>query len=369
MAAKGSPLERDVARSLVTRCLKVRAGESAVVESWDHTLGIAGAVVDEIRRVGGRVLQIHEDETAWWRAIDRRQGRLLGRGSAPEWAALGAADVYVHFWGPGDTVRIERTPEKTFDEAMGWFSPWYASARKSGLRGARVAVGFATEERARQWGIDRTPWEERILRACLVDPAEMARRGAGLVRALSRGDAVRITHPNGTDLSVALSGRPARLHDGTPHARDPRYGPYDMLAQVPGGRVVVALDSRTAEGTIHANRRTNIWWYWNDGGTLTFSKGKMTSFSFDHGGKEFSRSFRAGTAGRDRTGSLTIGLNPAAREVPVLESVELGAATVSVGQNRGLGGTNGSSFMNWVTLGGGEIAVDGVPVVRAGRIL
>lgn len=364
-----SKLHRAAARSIVTKYLKVRAGENAVVESWDHTLAMAQAMVDEIRRVGGQTLHIHEDEEAWWRAIDRKQSKLLGRASSPEWAALTASDVYVHFWGPGDTDRIERIPEKTFDEAIGWFSPWYEAARRSGLRGGRVALGFATEGRARQWGVDRAEWEERILRACLVDPADSAARGARLCNAIARGRRVRITHPNGTDIEVALAGTPPRVHDGTPHPRDRRYGPSDMLSQIPGGRVDVALDSTTAEGEIHANRRTNIWWYWSEGGTLEFAGGRLKSYSFDHGGEEFASQYKRGSTGRDRTGSLTFGLNPTATAVPNLENIELGSVTLVVGRNQHLRGRNGSNFMNWITLAGAEIAVDGTPVIRSGRLL
>lgn len=368
MAPLPSALQRAAAHSIVTKYLKVRAGENAVIESWDHTLPISAAVVDAIRRAGGRTLHLHEDEDAWWRAIDRKQSRLLGRSSAPEWAALNATDLYVHFWGPGDTDRLEKIPERTFDQALAWFAPWYAAARKSGLRGARVAVGFATEGRAKQWGLDRGEWEERVLRGCLTDPAEMARRGARLARTLARGRKVRITHPNGTDLEVGLAGRTPRVHDGTPHPRDRRYGPSDMLAQIPGGRVEVALDSQTGEGRISANRRTNIWWYWSTGGTLQFADGRLTSFSFDHGAEEFTRRFRSGSTGRDRTGALTIGLNPAVRDVPNLENIELGSVTLAVGRNQHLHGTNRSNFMNWVTLAGADVAIDGVPIVRAGRI-
>ena len=364
-----SKLHRDAARTIVTKYLKVRAGENAIIESWDHTLPIATAMVDEVRRVGGRTLHIHEDEGPWWGAIDRKQSRLLGRSSEPEWAAMRATDLYVHFWGPGDTDRIDKIPERTFDEALAWFSHWYELARRTGLRGARVAVGFATDGRARQWGLDRAQWEQRILRACLTDPKETARSGARLYRALSHGRRVRITHSNGTDLEVRLAGVPPRLHDGTPHPRDRRYGPSDMLAQIPAGRIDVALDSKTAEGRIHANRRTNIWWRWDAGGTLEFSGGRLASYSFEEGGEEFARQYKRGTAGRDRTGSLTFGLNPAAQDVPNLENVERGSVSLAIGRNGHLEGTNRSNFMSWVTLAGSEVSVDGVPVLRAGRLL
>jgi leucyl aminopeptidase (aminopeptidase T) len=369
MPGTPSKLHQAAARNIVRKYLKVRPGENAIVESWDHTLPFARAMVDEMRRVGGRTLHIQEDEQAWWSAIDRKQSKLLGKSSAPEWAAMKAADVYIHFWGPGDTDRIERTPEKVFDEALGWFSDWYATARKSGLRGSRVTIGFATEGRAKEWGLDRQGWEEAILRACLTDPVETARSGARLQRALSSGKKIRITHPNGTDLEVALAGRPARLQDGTPHPRNKRYGPFDMLSQIPGGRVDVALDSKTAEGTIHANRRTNIWWFWSSGGTFEFAGGRLTSYSFDDGEKDFTAQFKQGTAGRDRTGALTLGLNPAARDVPNLETIERGNVTLVVGRNGGLHGTNTSSFMNWITQAGSDVELDGAPVIRAGKIL
>jgi leucyl aminopeptidase (aminopeptidase T) len=365
-----SKLHRDAARNIVTKYLKVRPGENAIVESWDHTMPFAAAMVDELRRAGGQTLHIQEDEDAWWRAIDRRQSRLLGKSSAPEWAALKATDVYVHFWGPGNTDRLEKLPERTFEQALGWFAPWYPTARKTGLRGARVTIGFATDGRAKQWGLDRTKWQDRILRACLTDPARTAASGARLFRALSRGKKVRITHPRGTDLEVALAGGAPRLHDGTPHPRDKRYGPSDMLAQIPGGRIDVALDSKTAEGTIHANRRTNIWWHWTAGGALEFRNGKLTSYSFEHGGEEFAREYRRGTAGKDRTGTLTFGLNPAATDVPNLETVERGCVTLGIGRNRHLdGGANPTNYMDWISLAGSEVSIDGAPLVRAGKLL
>jgi leucyl aminopeptidase (aminopeptidase T) len=369
MPVTPSKLQRDAARNIVTKYLKVRPGENAIVESWDHTMPIAVAMVDEIRRVGGKTLHIHEDEDAWWRAIDRKQSKLLGKSSAPEWAALKATDVYVHFWGPGDTNRIEKIPETAFDEAIAWFSPWYQDARKSGLRGARVAIGFATEGRAKQWNLNRAQWEESILRACLTDPIETAKRATRLYKALARGKKVQITHSNGTDLEVGLAGLAPRLHDGTPHPRDKRYGPSDMLAQIPAGRIDVALDSKTAEGSIHANRRTNIWWRWDSGGTLEFSDGRLTSYSFDEGEKEFASLYKKGTAGKDRTGSLTFGLNPAAKNVPNLENVECGSVSLVMGRNEHLMGTNGSTFMSWISLAGSDIAIDGTPVIRAGRLL
>jgi leucyl aminopeptidase (aminopeptidase T) len=357
-----SKLQRDAARNIVTKYLKVRAGENAIIESWNHTMPMAAALVDEVRRVGGKALLVHEDEDAWWRAIDRKQSKLLGQSSAPEWAAMKAADVYLMFWGPGDTDRIEKVPERTFDEALAWNWPWYAVAGKTGLRGGRMTAGFVTVGRARKWGLDRPQWEESVLRACLVDPEETAKSGARLCKALSRGKKVRITHSNGTDVEVALGGGVPRLHDGRPHPQDKRYGRYGMMASIPGGRVDVTLDSKTAEGSIHANRRTNIWWSTHAGGTLEFADGKLTSSTFEDGEEEFARQYKNGTKGKDRPSELKLGLNPAVQDVPNLEDIERGGVTLVVGGGR-------SKFMSWISLAGAEIAIDGTPVIRAGKFL
>jgi leucyl aminopeptidase (aminopeptidase T) len=369
MSNTPSKLQRDAARNIVTRYLKVRAGENAIVESWTHTMPLVSAMVDEVRRAGGKVLLVHNDEDAWWRAVDRKQTKLLGDSSAPEWAALKATDVYVNFWGPGDTDRIEKLPDEPGNEAFGWLWPWYAVARKTGLRGVRMTVGFVTDGRARQWGLDRAQWEESLLRATLVDPQEMARTGARLAKALSRGKKVRIAHSNGTDLEVALAGGKPRVTDGRPRAYrkgDPQSG---MLQQVPAGGVDVALDSKTAEGSFYANRRTNIWWNWHAGGKLEFTDGKLTSSSLEEGEKEFVRQYKNGTAGKDRTSVLKFGLNPAVKNVPNLETVEGGSVSLQIGGNRGIGGSNRSDFFSWFTLAGSEIAIDGTPVIRGGKIL
>src|SRR5579859_7859377 len=239
-----SKLQRDAARNIVTKYLKVRAGENAIIESWNHTMPMASTMLDEVRRVGGLGLLVCNDEDAWWRAIDRKQSKLIGKASAPEWAALKAADVYVNFWGPGDTDRMEKFPDSAND-AFDWNWRWYAVARKTGLRGIRMTAGFATEGRARQWGLDRAEWEESFLRASLVDPEEMAKSGARLSKALSRGKRVRITHSNGTDVEVALAGVAPRLQDGRPHPWSKKDSPSGMVTSIPAGFVDVALDSKT----------------------------------------------------------------------------------------------------------------------------
>jgi len=232
-----------------------------------------------------------------------------------------------------------------------------------------MTTGFVTEGRARQWDLDRARWDDRVLQASLVDPEQLVKTGTRLARALSRGKKVRITHTNGTDVEVALADVPPRLTDGRPHRYHPGDSPSGMLQPVPAGTLDVALDSKTAEGRFCANRRTNIWWNWHMGGALEFADGKLTSYSFEQGEKEFVRQYRNATPGKDRTSLLKFGLNPAVRDVPNLETVEGGSVSLQIGGNRFIRGSNRSNFFSWFSLAGAEVAVDGTPVVRAGKVL
>lgn len=374
MAEGISSLQRAAARNLVERYLRVKPGENVIVEAWSHTLAMSSAMVDEVRRVGGSAFLAYEDDDAWWRAVERKQAKPLGRLSDPEWAAIAAADVYVQFWGPADSARLEKLGEKNLDEwADGWFTRWYKLARSTGLRGGRMAMGWVTDTRVRQWGVDKQRWMNALLDACLADPEEMAKSGKRLARALGGTKTIRITHPNGTDLEVATARAHPRVYEGCPHPKDKAYSEFDMMGNFPDGRLRVALDAKTAEGRIVANRRSydETWFPWAtySDGAFEFSAGKLTSFTFREGRSQFAKNYARGTPGKDRTGSLTLGLNAKLRDVPYLEHSERGVVKLAVGRNAYLGGSNSSDFYGGVCLAGSEVTADGAPIVRAGKIL
>jgi len=235
-------------------------------------------------------------------------------------------------------------------------------------------VGWVTDKRARQWGVSKDRWMNGLLEACLADPKEMARSGTRLARVFSGTKKVRITHPNGTDLELALAGVPSTVYDGYPHPKNKSYSGADMLANFPEGRLRIPLDAKTAEGRIVSTYRSYdvTWFPWTtySGGRFEFSDGKLTSFSFEEGEAPFAKRYAQRKPGKDRTGLLSIGLNPKVGNLPYREPLGLGCVQLVVGANAYQ--TQGSKSPNdtgSVCLAGSEISVDGTPVVRAGKIL
>jgi leucyl aminopeptidase (aminopeptidase T) len=347
-----------VARSVLTNNLGVKPGERVIIEAWSHTLPWAVSLAREARRLGAQPLIPYEDEAAFWDVVDEDGEQALGTVPAHEWAALAKTNVYIHMWGPGDRIRLNQLSQKRRDVLFGFNSRWYQAATKAGLRGARLELGRVYPSLAKAYGVSESAWTDQLVRGTLVPPEVMRRRAAPLARALERGKRLRIRDDAGTDLTLGLARRPARVQIGRLSAADLKR-PSGSLMTLPSGGLRVALDETVADGTIIGNR-TN---YFDNGvatgGVFRFRNGRLTDHEFARGQRFFDADYKLGGKGRDRPGQFSIGLNPQLHNTPQLEDGELGALMVSVGMNRFSGGKNPSPFFGWVINAGASVEVDG----------
>ncbi len=369
MANSPTPAEADrLGRSILRNALHVRPKERVTIETYPGSLPWAAGFVREARRAGAYPMIHYEDEAAYWAAAEHGQAGLVGTLADHEKAALESSDVYVYFWGPEDIARRNRLSSKG-QEAIFAFNPqWYAAAKKAGLRGARMGIARATESNAELFGVPLAPWRAQMFNASLTDPARFAPTVRKLKNHLGRRGEVRLTHPNGTDLTLALAGRDAIEDSGIlPPRRE--WGNFRMMVNVPGGSAYVAVDESTAEGTIVANRTTSAQGPILQGGRWTFENGRLASHRYRIGDAAFNAIYRDATGAKSRPSFLEVGINPALNNAPLLEENEFGAVTVGIGNNRGFGGKNRSSLFQFLTLGGANLTIDGKPAVRSGRVV
>ncbi len=349
------------ARSVLKQNLQVKPGEHVMIEAWTHTVPWAVALAQEARAMGAHPLVTYEDEDAYWAAIDGGKANLLGTAAQHEWAALAKTDVYIHMWGPGDRVRLNALPERKAGAAFRFNDDWYKTARKAGLRGARLEIGRPYPTLAKAYDFDESTWSHQLAAATMVDPKELARRAAPIEKALAKGKRLTISHPNGTRLTLGLAGYTPRTQVGRPVVGD-KSRPFDLLANLPSGAIRVALDEKVADGTIVGNRTC----YYDDGiatePTFEFENGRLTSAHYASGGDRFDTPYAKGGKGRDQPGFLAIGLNSELHNTPQVEDIEAGAVMVSVGGNRQLGGKNSSSLFGWSIVARPTLEVDGKPL-------
>jgi aminopeptidase len=359
--AKTPPATSDrakFAQSILRKNLRVKPGENVTIEAWPHTLPWAVALAREARRMKALPVIHYEDEDAYWDTVEGGGAKLLGQKPDHEWASLARTDVYIHMWGPGDRVRLNAIPENQSGQLFKWNDSWYDTAKKAGLRGARLEVGRPYPSLARAYGVDLNGWTHDLVEATMVDPASLARAAEPLVRALKSGKRIHITHDNGTDLTLGLAGRQPVANTGRLSAADLKL-PFRMLTTLPAGSVRLALDESIADGVILGNR-TN---YYDDRVAteprFEFANGRLTSATFRSGGDKFDADFKKGGKGRDQPGQLAIGLNPKLHNTPQVEDLEAGAVMVSIGGNRFVGGKNKSPLFAWAIVAGADLEVDG----------
>jgi leucyl aminopeptidase (aminopeptidase T) len=368
MSEPSPELATQVARNVLKNTLHLRKGENVVIETWSETMPWAKPFVTEARQMGANPLMLYEDEDAFWETLTSGNGRHTGRVGGHEWAALSKTDAYVFFWGPSQWPRGDDLTAKQRAGVAAYNPDWYRRAAKAKVRGARMYLGRTSQLSADRWKLDLDAWREELLRASLVPPADLHRRGTRIGDKLRKGKMVRVTHPNGTELSFRLGKFPIQLDDSLVDASDLKMG--NNMASIPGGVVGVAIDHTSAQGQVVANHTT-----YQDAGPVTgtrwtFVDGRLTNQSYDSGGEPVEAAYaKAPRAGRDRLSYFSVGLNPEITHLPQMEDQELGAVLVQLGGNTFRGGKNASPFGAWSAVTGADVTIDGKPLVQGGKIV
>jgi leucyl aminopeptidase (aminopeptidase T) len=361
-------LTTQLAKTILAKTLHVRRGENVIIETWSESLPWAKPFVTEARAMGANPMLLYEDEEAFWEALNAGRARNTGRVGTHEWAALEKSAAYVFFFGPSQWPRGDDLPPKKLAGVAEYNAEWYRRAAKAKIRGARMYLGRVSQRAADRWSLDLHDWQDELLRASLVSPTELHRLGSVVAKRLQKGKQVRVTHPNGTDLSFRLGKFPIQLDDALVDAADVKMG--NNLASIPGGVVGVAIDHTSASGTAVGNHTT-----YPDSGPVTgsqwkFADGHLTGQSYASGGAPIeARYAKAARAGRDRLSYFSIGLNSEISKLPQMEDQEMGAVLLQLGGNTFRGGKNASPFGVWMVVKDADVTIDGTPLLEGGQIV
>src|SRR3989449_10774919 len=260
-----------LAKNVIKKTLKVKPKENVIVECWNHGLPVAAEFVYQLRAAGAHPMFLFEDEPTVWRSITTLPKSKLGRVGSHEWKAVDEADAYVFIPGPADISKVREVGSEKWGAFTGYNNDWYKRAEKNRLRGARLALGYATPQRATSYGFDLDAWRARLLDASSVDPSEIVRAGRKVQSALSKKGRVEISAPDGTRFSCDLLGRKAGIEDGVVSESDLDAG--ENVANIPAGEGYGVPDEKSAGGTDVVDRPVGNLGRRVRGGCLGFPKG------------------------------------------------------------------------------------------------
>jgi aminopeptidase len=361
----------EFARTLVTRCARVRKGEMVLVSGAPKDARFMEDVATEVRRVGAHPLI--------WLDSDRLRRRALVEvpeefdDQVPAWklrlAQTAAVEIAVD--GSDDESLLADVPPRRIAAVERAALPVTRELLERGVRQVYLGNDLRpTADRARRYGTTEEALGRAYRAALDVDYEALESTGRRIVGAIESARQVRLTSANGTDLRFSVEGRRAFASDGVVSAEDEQRGGAALQTWLPAGEAFVSAVPGTAEGTIVVDRDT-----W-DGAeyrrlVLTFAKGRLVSMTAESGGERLAEAYAAGGPGKDAFGGIDIGFNPAlvAPEGSSMRSYAVsGNVTVAFGGSTWLGGETASDFGFTASLAGVTLTADGREVVKDGRL-
>ncbi|UCD38774.1 MAG: aminopeptidase [Fidelibacterota bacterium] len=229
---------------------------------------------------------------------------------------------------------------------------------------------YPTKARAEQYGMSQDKLSTIFWDGVNADYTELQASGERVKAMLAAGMDMHITHPNGTDLRLGITGRPVLVSDGVISDEEKEQGGAACLVWLPAGEVYLVPVPGSAEGTIVADRH----FYQGEEIrklTLTFENGRLTSMTAEAGLEKLQERYDAAGTGKDLFGAVDIGLNPKVR-IPSGSSLvawmATGMVTVGFGANTGMGGDNSVDFSVYPHLPGCTVTVDGQTIVKEGEL-
>jgi leucyl aminopeptidase (aminopeptidase T) len=365
------PRTREMARAVLRKSLAVGRGERVTIQTWSETIAVANAFVLETLRLGARPILLYQDEPTYWAAAAEVPASHLAHLGDHARAALERSDAFVSFFGPSDRERFHALPRPIASRLGEYHDALYRAVAKSGARAVQMALGRASEASARLYAVDLEVWRNELIDATLVSPEKLHARAVRISEMLRSGRELRIRHSNGTDLRLGLRGRKPQVSDGLVPRRG-RKADWDLV-QLPAGVVTVALDERTAEGRFCSNVPNTIGVMDTigeiAGGKWSFERGRLVRYTYDQGQEVFGQSYERAGPGRERPGTLSIGLNEKIRISPLLMDQGYGTLTLQIGRNESAGGATKLYWWAWLLQRGADLQVDGEYLVKGGHLV
>lgn len=350
--------------NVLTSTLGIQPGDNVIVETWDHGLPIADAFIYKLREVGARPMLLFEREETFWKSAETLPEEKLGKVGEHEWAAVEKAKGYVFITGPADFSKIWKNRSK-FGAATSYNEEWYERAKRCRLKGARIALGYTTQQRAHAFKIPLVAWQRMLIAASGVDFAKLKDKVAKLASLLRNGE-VRLTATNGTDLTLRLAGRDAFKDDCIVDSEDLDHG--RNVANIPGGQVLACPDETYAEGSVVFDRPTSFMGKWVGGVRLDFRNGLLSNYRGRLNANLLKASYDKASGERDRIAVIGVGVNPQVRTGFLQDSLASGVVTVGIGGNDDIGGANKTDFYFAGVIKKATLTVDDNAVVQNGKL-
>lgn len=355
----------------IVRSMRVAEGDVVVISGSVRDLELLEDVATEVRKAGGSPLVELNTERMARRSYDdvpERYDTIIG-----EWNRVVAENVDVAIAvDPNETPDLlAHVPPVRVQARTRATGPWFSAMIQRNMRSLDVGNGlYPTHARAAQYGLTRDELARYFWDAMAVDPATLQAAGEQIRTILAGSQQVRVTHPNGTDLTFQIDPALISINTGALSDADLAAGGVEVIRYVPAGEIYMSIRAGSANGRIVADRYvrqgTVI-----EGLTIDVANGAITSITAESDIEALLAAYGTEKDGRELLTILDIGLNPAIPATPgstILNYIPAGMVTIFSGPDFWVGGSNTASFGLSTFLPGTTVTVDGRVIIENGTL-
>lgn len=357
------------ARTLVTQSANIKKGDKVMVSGRPSDIALLESVAVEVRKLGAfPIVTIITDQMAR-RMYDEVPAELDSQTDdfGLKLAEIVDATIMVESM-QNPTLFADASPERM--AARGKASTAVFEAfMKRGVKQVTLGNGlFPTEATAKLYGMSVEELSKTFWAGVNVDYTALQASGAKIKGIIESGKQVRVTNPNGTDLSFGIESRPVLVSDGVISDEDKAKGGAATQVWLPAGEVYTTPVAGSASGKIVFDRvlfmGTEV-----TGVTIELKAGKVTSMTGGSGFDVIKAQFDAAGAGKDEFAIFDVGINPAVKQSPTLLTwVPAGMVSLGIGGNAWAGGANDSAYFFGGFLPGSTVTIDGKPLIENGTL-
>jgi len=369
-----APDTAKVADNIINHCASIREGDLVLITGSARDQQLLEDIAVEVRQLGAHpLITIHSDRLTRRLLADVNE-RYDAQEPAFQAKLAEIVDAVISVDYAQDLDLLADVPAKRLAARMKAIQPIESRMLERGVVSVNLGNGlYPSDDLAKQFGISYDDLSRIFWAGVNADTARLQATAARVTNILAQGREVKITAPNGTDLTLGISQRPVFASDGV-ITQEERYagGPACQL-WLPAGEVYLAPVPGTAQGTFVAD----TFFYEGkliEGLTLKFAAGKLTSITAkkDPDLVLLRQRYDAAPAGKDLFGGLDLGINAAVKAPAgsrLLSWVAAGNISVGVGNNTWTGGDNAVGFGLYAHLPNGSLSVDGKPLIENGLLL
>jgi|GEM_PF-492345 len=348
--------------------LELKPGDDVLINTWRHTLDLAEALARECYRAGAIPIIAMDSDALYAFRLGEVSEDTLRRTSQLAAGMIPHLDAEISLAGPGDpAVFAMGSPAKlaAIGEAKEPISKLWQEHKPKGLY---INHGFATPQRAAQYGVDYEAWRDSTLAAIGADLDAVEEQALKLCELLTDAEEIVVTTPAGTDLVFSTAGRDASFWKAeiTPEMLEEG----EAWVSLPTGSVSCTAVETSADGTVVAPR-VALWGMVVENLAWEFANGVLVGYAADANLEPFTEYFESATGDKDRIGTVSFGVNPEGQPTGcgLDDALYSGVVSIGIGRNIEDGGENETNFGWSLSLIDATVVIDGVTVIEDGEIV